>query len=275
MTDTTQTPSRITELRLLGLCKELRLPSVAKNYLTQARQAQETGDSYPEYLRSLFEQELSLREVNRRQRLLKQAKFPITYTLDTYDFTAVPSLSRQKVLELARGDFISKNENAVLLGGVGTGKTHIASALGYAACEAGYKVRFFTAASLINQLLEAQDAQSLSRLENALLKVHLIIIDELGFVPFSQQGAQMLFTFLSQRYQRGSVLITTNLPFTEWAQVFHDDRLLAALLDRLTHSCHILEFAADSYRFSHRLDSHNGYQNHLPLPNTESQDAIA
>jgi len=255
MTELSQMPSRITELRLLGLCKELRLPSVAKNYLTQARQAQETDDSYPDYLRSLLEQELSLREVNRRKRLLQQAKFPITYTLDTYDFTAVPSLSKQKILDLARGEFITKNENIVLLGGVGTGKTHIASALGYSACEAGYKVRFFTAASLINQLIEAQENQTLSRLENALLKYRLIIIDELGFVPFSQQGAQMLFTFLSQRYQRGSVLITTNLPFTEWTQVFHNDRLLAALLDRLTHACHILEFAAESYRFSHRLDS--------------------
>ena len=255
MSDLSQLPSRITELRLQGLCNELRLPSVAKNYVDQARQAEEKGESYPDYLRSLLEQELSLREVNRRRRLLQQAKFPITYTMDTYDFNAVPSLSKQKVLGLARGDFISKNENVVLLGEVGTGKTHIASALGYAACEAGYKVRFFTAAALINQLIEAQESQTLSRLENTLLKQQLIIIDELGFVPFSQQGAQMLFTFLSQRYQRGSVILTTNLPFTEWTQVFHDDRLLAALLDRLTHSCHILEFAAESYRFRHRLDS--------------------
>lgn len=268
MTKTTQLPPRITELRLQGLCKELRLPSVAENYISLARQAEEKSEPYPEYLRSLLEQELSLREVNRRRRLLKQAKFPITYTLDTYDFTAVPSLSKQKIVELARGEFIRKNENAVLVGEVGTGKTHIATALGYAACEAGYKVRFFTAASLINQLIEAQENQSLSRLENALLKQQLIIIDELGFVPFSQQGAQMLFTFLSQRYQRGSVLITTNLPFTEWTQVFHDDRLLGALLDRLTHSCHILEFAAESYRFKHRLSSNADQTHKEPLPDS-------
>lgn len=253
MTEISQLPSRITELRLQGLCKALRLPSVAENYVTLARQAEEKSDPYPEYLRSLLEQELSQRDVNRRRRLLKQAKFPITYTLDTYDFTAVPSLSKQKIIELARGEFIHKRENAVLVGQVGTGKTHLATALGYAACEAGYKVRFFTAASLINQLIEAQESQTLSRLENSLLKQQLIIIDELGFVPFSQQGAQILFTFLSQRYQRGSVIVTTNLPFTEWTQVFHDERLLAALLDRLTHSCHILEFAAESYRFKHRL----------------------
>ena len=253
MSTTTQLPSQLTELRVQGLCKELKLPTVAKHYVTLARQAEEEGDSFPDYLRGLLEQELSHREVNRRRRLLHQAKFPITYTLDTYDFNAVPSLSKQQILELARGEFIRKCENLVLVGEVGTGKTHLASALGYAACEAGYKVRFFTAASLINQLIEAQENQTLSRLESTLLKQQLLIIDELGFVPFSQQGAQMLFTFLSQRYQRGSVIITTNLPFTEWTQVFHDARLLGALLDRLTHSCHILEFAAESYRFRHRL----------------------
>lgn len=253
MSKKNQTPSQITELRLQGLCKELRLPSVAENYLTMARQAEKEAELYPDYLRNLLEQELSLREVNRRRRLLKQAKFPITYTMDTYDFNAVPSLSKQKIVQLAQSEFIRKHENIVLVGEIGTGKTHIASALGYAACEAGYKVRFFTAAALINQLIEAQESQTLSRLENSLLKQQLIIIDELGFVPFSQQGAQMLFTFLSQRYQRGSVIITTNLPFTEWTQVFHDERLLGALLDRLTHSCHILEFAAESYRFKHRL----------------------
>ena len=268
MSATSQLPSRITELRLQGLCKELRLPSVAENYVTFARQAEEKSESYPEYLRGLLEQELSQREVNRRRRLLRQAKFPITYTLDTYDFTAVPSLSKQKIIALARGEFIRQHENVVLVGQVGTGKTHIASALGYAACEAGYKVRFFTAASLINQLIEAQEGQNLSRFEQSLLKQQLIIIDELGFVPFSQQGAQILFTFLSQRYQRGSVVITTNLPFTEWTQVFHDERLLAALLDRLTHSCHILEFAAESYRFKHRLHTMPDQPQEVPQPDS-------
>lgn len=262
MTQNSQIPSQITELRLQGLCSALRLPSVAENYLALARQAEEKSELYPDYLRNLLEQELSLRDLNRRRRLLKQAKFPITYTMDTYDFSAVPSLSKQKVLQLAQCDFIRKRENIVLVGEIGTGKTHLASALGYAACESGYKVRFFSAASLINQLIEAQEKQTLSRLENSLLKHQLIIIDELGFVPFSQQGAQILFTFLSQRYQRGSVIITTNLPFTEWTQVFHDDRLLGALLDRLTHSCHILEFAAESYRFKNRLSP---AQDTLPL----------
>lgn len=260
MTESAYSPSRIVDLRLQGLFKALRLPTMAKHYVAQARQAEENADPYPEYLLALLEKELTQREVNRRRRLLKQAKFPITYTLDTYDFSCVPSLSKQKVMELARGEFIRKAENAVLVGEIGTGKTHLASALGYAACEQGYKVRFFTAASLITLLIEAQEEQRLTRLENSLLKQHLIIIDELGFVPFSQLGAQMLFTFISQRYRRGSVLITTNLPFTEWTQVFQETRLLGALLDRLTHTCHILEFAAESYRFRQsqatRTDTH-------------------
>jgi DNA replication protein DnaC len=254
---------RVVDARLQGLLKQLRLPTVAKNYETLARQAAESGQPYPEYLMALLERELSQRDVNRRRRLLRQARFPITYSLDTYDFTLMPSLSKPKVLELASGDFISKAQNVVLLGQIGTGKTHVATALGYAACESGYKVRFFTAAALISQLLEAHQQNQLSRLENSLLKQHLIIIDELGFVPFSQQGAQMLFTFISQRYQRASLLITTNLPFTEWTQVFQDTRLLGALLDRLTHHCHILEFRGESHRFRHSQAQH---ATNLPPP---------
>lgn len=249
MTQLAQTISKSIDVRLQGVLSHLRLSAVAKHYEQMARQAAETGQPYPEYLLSLLEQEVSQREANRRKRLIRQAKFPILYTLDTYDFSLMPSLSKQKVLQLARGQFILNRENVVLVGEIGTGKTHLATALGYAACEWGYKVRFFTAASLIAHLLEAQEQNQLSRLERSLSKQHLIIIDELGFVPFSQQGAQTLFTFISQRYQRGSVLITTNLPFAEWTQVFQDQRLLGALLDRLTHQCHILEFAGESHRF--------------------------
>ena len=251
MTNPAQITSQIVDVRLQGLFKALRLPTIAQHYQSLARQALEEGQGYPEYLLTLLEQEYSQRDINRRQRLLRQAKFPITYTLDTYDFKTMPSISKQKVLDLARGDFIRQAQNVVLVGQIGTGKTHLASALGYAACELGYKVRFFTAAELINLLLEAQQQQQLSKMENSLLKHQLIILDELGFVPFSQQGAQILFTFISQRYQRGSLLITTNLPFTDWTQVFQDHRLLGALLDRLTHHCHILEFAGESYRFRH------------------------
>jgi DNA replication protein DnaC len=271
MSDSTHVAAQVVDARLQGMFKTLRLPTVAKHYASLARQAAEEGQPYADYLLALLEQEVAQREVNRRQRLVRHAKFPITYTLENYDFSAVASLSKQKVLELARGAFIRNAENVVLVGEIGTGKTHIASALGFAACELGYKVRFFTAAGLINQLIEAQQAHQLSRLETSLLKQHLIIIDELGFVPFSQQGAQMLFGLISQRYRRGSVMITTNLPFTEWTQVFQDTRLLGALLDRLTHTCHILEFAAESYRFRQSQAMHANSSGQL---NPEPSDPL-
>lgn len=237
------------EIRLQGLCKELRLPSVGQLYPALARQAVEEQLSYPAYLHALLEEELKQRAVNRRRRLIRQARFPFPYTLESYDFTLLPSLNKQKVLALSRCTFIDQNENVICVGQIGTGKTHLATAIGYAACELGYRVRFFTAAGLVNELVEAHEQQRLSRLERSLMKERLIIIDELGFLPFSQQGTHLLFSFISQRYQRGSLLLTTNLPFSEWTQLFPDERLLGALLDRLTHHCHILEFQGESVRF--------------------------
>jgi DNA replication protein DnaC len=249
MTSQRQTSTDPVDIRLRGLFRELRLSTLGQHYQALARQAVEHQQSYPEYLLALLEQELRQRAINRRRRLIRQAKFPIDYTLDTYDFTLMPSLNKQQVLSLVRGSFIPKRENVVCVGQIGTGKTHIATAIGYAACELGYRVRFFTAAGLINELLEAQEQQRLSRLERSLMKCSLIILDELGFLPFSQQGAHMLFSFISQRYQRGSLILTTNLAFSDWTQVFGDERLLGALLDRLMHHCHILEFAGESMRF--------------------------
>jgi len=242
------------DIRLKDLLRQLRLPTVAANYNKLASEAAETGQPYAEYLLALLEQEVSQRDVNRRKRRIHEARFPVLNTLDGYDFSVMPSLSKPKVLKLADGDFIDKAENAVFVGAIGTGKTHLATAVGLAACEQGRRVRFFTAAGLINELLEAAEQHRLSRLENTLMKQDLIIIDELGFVPFSQQGSQMLFSFISQRYLQGSVLITTNLAFTDWTEVFQDPRLVGALLDRLTHHCHVLEFSGDSFRFRQSLE---------------------
>lgn len=266
MTSPRQAKTDLVDVRLQGLFRELRLSTLGQHYQALARQATEHQQSYPEYLLALLEQELRQRAINRRRRLIRQANFPIDYTLESYDFTLMPSLNKQQVLSLARGNFIAKRENVVCVGQIGTGKTHIATAIGYAACEQGYRVRFFTAAGLINELLEAQEQQRLSRLERSLMKCSLIIIDELGFLPFSQQGAHMLFSFISQRYQRGSLLLTTNLPFSDWTQVFGDDRLLGALLDRLMHHCHILEFAGESVRFRHSQNAHL-LQQTQPVPN--------
>jgi DNA replication protein DnaC len=241
------------DVRLPFLLRQLRLPTVAANYRKFAQEAAQSRQPYEEYLLALLEHELDQRDINRRQRRILEARFPVKRTLDEFDFHAIPSLNPAKVMELARCEFVQRHENIALIGGIGTGKTHLALALALAACEQGYRVRFFTAASLMNELLEAQDAHRLSQLERTLSKLELIVLDEVGFVPFSQRGAQMLFTFISQRYQRASLIVTSNLTFAEWTEVFGDARLTSALLDRLTHRCHILEFTGESYRFRQSL----------------------
>jgi DNA replication protein DnaC len=246
------------DIRLPILLRQMRLPTVAANYRKFAQEAAQSAQPYEEYLLALLEQEANQRDINRRKRRVQEARFPVLRMLDEFDFAMLPSLNRHKVLDLARGEYIERHENVALIGSIGTGKTHIAIALGLAACEQGYRVRFYTAAGLINALLEAQDAQRLSKLENWLMKHDLIILDEVGFVPFSQRGAQMLFAFISQKYLRGSLIVTSNLAFAEWTEVFGDPRLTSALLDRLTHRCHILEFAGESYRFRQSLHRQAG-----------------
>lgn len=197
--------------------------------------------------------EVHHREANAERKRIAQARFPVLKGLDNFDFTAIPSLNKQVILELAQGRYIQAKENAVFAGPTGTGKTHCAIALGVAACRQGKRVRFATAAGLINELVEAQAQLRLSRLEAALLKLDLLILDEVGFVPFTKVGAELLFGVLTERYERGSVLVTTNLDFASWTEVFGDPRLTGALLDRLTHRCHIVEFQGDSYRFKESL----------------------
>lgn len=241
------------DIRLPILLRQMRLPTVAANYRKFAQEAAQAGQPYEEYLLALLEHEADQRDINRRKRRIHEARFPVKRSLDEFDFSALPSLNRNKVLDLAKGEYIDRHENIALIGSIGTGKTHIALALGLAACQQGRRVRFYTAAGLINTLVEAQETHRLSKLETWLMKQELIILDEVGFVPFSQHGAQMLFTFVSQRYLRGSLIVTSNLAFAEWTEVFGDPRLTSALLDRLTHRCHILEFAGDSYRFRQSL----------------------
>jgi DNA replication protein DnaC len=233
--------------------KRLRLPTIAQNYARLAEEASVNNQTYADYLLALMEGEVVQREENTQKLRLSKARFPVMKTLDAFDFSAIPSLNKALVLELSRGSYIDKRENIIFIGSYGTGKTHLAISLGVNACREGKRVRFYTAAGLINELLEAQAQLRLGKLEASLARYDLIILDELGFVPFSKEGAEALFTFCSGRYERGSVIITTNLDFARWKEIFGDEALTGALLDRLTHRCHIIEMNGDSYRFKENL----------------------
>jgi DNA replication protein DnaC len=233
--------------------KRLRLPVIAQNYARLSKEAAANNQGYQDYLLALLEGEVLQRDENAQKLRLARARFPVVKMLDSFDFTTLPSLNKALVVELSRGSFVDRRENVIFIGSYGTGKTHLATALGVAACRQGKRARFYTAAGLINELLEAHAQLRISKLEAALAKCDLIILDELGFVPFSKEGAEALFTFCSSRYERGSLIITTNLDFARWKEVFGDEALTGALLDRLTHRCHIIEMNGDSYRFKESL----------------------
>lgn len=234
--------------------KDLRLPGFLRNYRKFAEDAAQADLTYDRYLLSLAEQEIGQREKNRQARLIKLARFPVLKELADFDFGCVPSLSKARVLELAQGGYIRQAEPILMVGNPGLGKTHLATGLAAAGCRQGFRVRFYNAAGLVNDLLQAEDEHRVSKLLNVALKQHLVVLDELGFIPFSTTGAHLIFQFCSALYQRVALIITTNLRFADWTQVFGDERLTAALLDRLTHKAHILEFSgAESYRFRERL----------------------
>ncbi|MDE5416359.1 IS21-like element helper ATPase IstB [Alkalihalobacterium chitinilyticum] len=238
-----------TEILLDHITKQLRMPTIATNYRSLAREAEERNLSYEGYLLALLEIEAQTREENQKQRRLKQASFPVVKTLDDYDFSLIPSLNKNRFLTLAKGEFVEKKENIIFLGNSGTGKSHLATGLGIEMIQSGYKVKFITASELVEELLMAKEEHKFNSLEKKWLKFDVIIVDELGYVPFSKIGSELLFQFFSSRYERASVIITTNLEFTEWTDVFGDEKMTAALLDRLTHRSHILLMNGESYRF--------------------------
>ena len=242
------TTSGTPQVLLAHHLKQLKLPTVLREYDKVARECARDGVDHPRYLLRLLELELIDRERRVVERRIRQARFPTPKSLDTFDFTTIPSLNKMLVLELARCEYILRRENIIALGNSGTGKTHVALALGLAACQKGFTVAFMTAASLVHQLMEARDEKRLLKLQRELQAVKLLIIDELGYVPLSSTGAELLFEVFSQRYERGSTIVTSNLPFEEWTSVFGSERLTGALLDRLTHHVHILSLNGDSYR---------------------------
>jgi DNA replication protein DnaC len=241
-------PNDTPQVLLQHHLKLLRLPTFLREYDKVARQCAAEQVDYPRYLLRLTELELLDRERRATERRIYQARFPVVKSLDSFDFLAIPSLNKTLVLELARCEFLARRENVLLLGNSGTGKTHLALALGLAACQRGHRVRFTTAAALVHELMEARDEKRLLRLQKLLASCELLIVDELGFVPLSKTGAELLFEVFSQRYERGSTLVTSNLPFQEWTEVLGSERLTGALLDRLTHHVHILEMNGESYR---------------------------
>jgi len=234
--------------------RRLRLPVMLARYAKLAQDAAQQRLSYEGFLLALTDEELAQRDENLQRRRLAAAKFPSLKTLDQYDFALMPQLNRQMVLALAQGGYIAKHENILMAGEIGTGKTHVATGLAVAACRQGYRVRFYTAAGLTNDLMEAQAAHRLGRFESGLLRHQLLVLDEVGFVPFTKAGADLLFSFLSAVHEQVSLIVTTTVPFAEWTSLFGgDQRLTAALLDRLAFHAHVLQFAGQSFRWRHSL----------------------
>jgi DNA replication protein DnaC len=234
--------------------KQLKLPGIGRAYAGVGRQACDEGWPYEEYLRELLDTELRSRHDRAAERRLREARFPDVKTLDQIDWNALGGVSRPKALELASCEFIDKAEDVVIAGPVETGKTHLAIALGVEAARRRHRVVFIRAADMVRDLLEARDARILGRLHQRLLRASLLIVDELGFVPFARAGGELLFNLLSERHERQSTLVTTNLAFSEWVEVLGDEKLTTALLDRLAHRAHILTTRGPSYRMQGRKD---------------------
>jgi DNA replication protein DnaC len=233
--------------------KNLRLATFRQQYRQVAEDAARNNLSYDRYLLALAEQEVAQRLLNSQRQRIKAARFPVLKELADFDFSAIPQLNKQRVLDLARGEYILKVEPIILVGNPGLGKTHISTGLALAACRQCYRVRFYNAAALVNDLILAQEQHRLSKFMATALKQNLIVLDELGFIPFSTTGAQLMFQFCSILHERVALMVTTNLKFADWVQVFGNEQLTAALLDRLTHKAHILEFVGESFRFRQRM----------------------
>ncbi len=232
--------------------KQLRLPTFLRQHRQVAEDATRNQLGYDRFLLALAEQEMAQREKNLQARCIQAAHFPALKELADFDFSCLTSPTKATVLDLAQGAYLAKAEPILLVGNPGLGKTHIATGLGLSACRQGRRVRFYNAAGLVNEMLQWQDKHQLPRFFASLLKQQLVVIDELGFIPFSATGAQLMFQLCSTLYERVTLILTTNLRFADWTQVFGDERLTAALLDRLTDRAHILEFVGESFRFRQR-----------------------
>jgi DNA replication protein DnaC len=242
-----------TALLLTHHLHELKLGAILRQYPTLVRQARETGQDYEAFLLSLAETEIRTRSENRLKRRIRDARFPLIKTFEQYRYESAPDLDRRILEELKTGEYIRERRNVIFAGKTGTGKTHLAISLGIEACRQGIRSRFVTGSELVNELVESRSDRALSRSIQRYARCGLLILDEMGYVPFSKEGSQLLFQVLADRYERGSMIVTTNLGFADWTQLFGDPTLTAALLDRLTHKAVIINCNWESYRLQESL----------------------
>ena len=228
--------------------EKLRLPTIRREWESAAAACTTEGSDYGDFLLRLTERELIEREKQASERRIKNAQFPVLKTLENFDFKVQASINETMVRELAACEYIASRENVLMIGNSGTGKSHLATALGFAACAQGKRVRFWSATALVTHMLELREQGDLKRFLSQVEKHDLIVLDELGYVPFSKAGAELLFEVVSRAYERLSLIVTTNLPFEQWTEVMGSERLTGAMLDRLTHRVHIIEASGESYR---------------------------
>ena len=236
--------------------KKLRLPTMGREWEAVAASCAKEGRDYGDFLLGLTERELIEREQRAAERRIKGAKFPVLKTIESFDFAAQPTINEPLMRQLLSGEYLEARENILLIGNSGTGKSHLATALGFAACTQGRKVRFWSATALVTHMLELREQRDLKRFLTQIEKLELLVLDELGYVPFSKDGAELLFEVVSRAYERLSLIVTTNLPFEQWTEVMGSERLTGALLDRVTHRVHIIEANGESYRLKDARKRH-------------------
>ncbi len=238
--------------------KQLRLSAFIEYHEAFARDAVANNQTYEQYLQALTIEEINRRHINKVKRLIANAKFPFERSISGYKFSEMPQLKEKEIRLVAECDFINRSENVCFIGQTGTGKTHLAIALGMEACKKKHSVLFCNAAELVNLLVESRSKFELSKIQAKLRKVQLLIVDELGYIPFSKDGAELLFQLFASRYEQASTIITTNLEFVDWTQFMVDPIMTAALLDRLTHHCNIFSMVGESYRFKESMSKGGG-----------------
>jgi len=250
--------------RLVALCRKLRLPALSRDAERCALESGRQGNSHLSYLVELLETEVEERRLRRAARRIKEAGFPIVKSLESFDFRRAPTLPEARIRRLFDGDYIKKAEPILFIGEPGTGKTHLATALGEAAARGGHRIKFITAAALVTELVEARDAHELARAVGRYSQVDVLIIDELAYVPLARSDAELLFRVLGERNERRPIVVTTNLPFSEWTAMFPDPRLCRAIVDRLTHRAHIIETGTRSARLHDTLKRQRECQTSSP-----------